>query len=228
MTSLEQLTQSYAHKTDDYFRHSRRDQLRPLLPARAPRVLEVGCGAGTTLEHLKASGFCEWTAGVELFPAAAARAREVVDLVYEGNIETLELAEIAPGSLDLILCLDVLEHLVDPWHVVARLRALLRPGGLLIASLPNVQHHTVVLPLLLRGEWSYGPFGLLDRTHLRFFTHKTAVALLASSGMQVEVVLPVGLAWTFAKRLARLVTFGRLDGLLTFQYLLRARNPVTP
>jgi 2-polyprenyl-3-methyl-5-hydroxy-6-metoxy-1,4-benzoquinol methylase len=226
MTDLEQLTQSYAHKTDDYFRHSRRGQLLPLLPAHASRVLEIGCGAGTTLEHLKASGLCDWTAGVELFPAAAEDARQCVDLVYEGNIETLELPGIAAGSLDLVLCLDVLEHLVDPWQVVARLRSLLKPGGLLIASLPNVQHHTVTLPLLLRGEWTYGGFGLLDRTHLRFFTRKTAIQLLESSGMRVDAVHPVGLSWTLAKRLVRMVTFGRLDGLLAFQYLLRARNPV--
>jgi 2-polyprenyl-3-methyl-5-hydroxy-6-metoxy-1,4-benzoquinol methylase len=227
MSDLDSITQSYASKTDDYFHHSRRDQILPLLPAKCARILEIGCGAGTTLAHLKDTGVCDWVGGVELFPSAAAEAAGVLDFVRQGNIETLEL-DIEPKSLDVVLCLDVLEHLVDPWATVRKLTLLLKPGGMLIASLPNVRHIRVILPLLIRGEWNYGAFGLLDRTHLRFFTRSTATALLETGGLRVDRVLPIGLEWTPMKRLVRATTFGKLDDLLTFQYLLRAAAPQQP
>ena len=224
MSDLDSLTQSYASKTHDYFHHSRRDQILPLLPAQCERILEVGCGAGTTLAHLKASGIAKWIGGVELFPSAAAEAAEVLDYIRQGNIETLELG-LDAGSLDVVLCLDVLEHLVDPWATIRKLTALLRPGGMLIASLPNVRHIKVVMPLLLRGEWTYGSFGLLDRTHLRFFTRGTATQLIETAGLRVDAIRPIGLAWTPLKRFVRAVTLGQLDDLLTFQYLLRGVMP---
>ena len=224
MSELDSLTQSYATKTEDYFHHSRRDQILPLLPARCDRILEVGCGAGTTLVHLKSTGAAAWVGGVELFPTAAAEAASVLDYIRQGNIETLDLG-LESGSLDVVLCLDVLEHLVDPWETVRKLTALLKPGGMLIASLPNVRHIKVVMPLLLRGEWTYRSFGLLDRTHLRFFTRATATQLIETAGLHVDAIRPIGLAWTPMKRLVRAVTMGRLDDLLTFQYLLRGVMP---
>lgn len=225
MSELDSLTQSYAAKTDDYFHHSRRDQILPLLPKHCDRILEVGCGAGTTLVHLKATGVATWVGGVELFPTAAAEAAQVLDWARQGNIESMVL-DLEPGSLDVVLCLDVLEHLVNPWETVAKLTALLKPGGMLIASLPNVRHIKVIMPLLLRGEWTYAPYGLLDRTHLRFFTRSTATQLIESAGLRVTAIDPIGLAWTPMKRLVRAVTLGRLDDLLTFQYLLRGVKPV--
>ncbi len=88
----------------------------------------------------------------------------------------------------MILALDVLEHLVDPWTVVAKLDRLLRPGGVLVASIPNVRHHSVVVPLLFKGGWRYLPMGPLDRTHLRFFTRSTAIELVETSGMRVDKI----------------------------------------
>ncbi len=226
MSELDSLTESYAAKSDDYFHHSRLDQILPLLPTQCDRILEVGCGAGTTLVHLKGTGLCNWIGGVELFPAAAAEAADLLDYVRQGNIETLELG-IHPGSIDVVLCLDVLEHLVDPWATIRKLTTLLKPGGILIASLPNVRHIKVVIPLLLRGEWTYGPFGLLDRTHLRFFTRATATELIQTAGLRVDLIRNIGLEWTPAKRLVRAITFGKLDDLLTFQYLLRGIMPAS-
>lgn len=225
MSELDTLTKSYASKTDDYFHHSRLDQILPLLPSKCGRILEVGCGAGSTLVQLKSAGTCKWIGGVELFPSAAAEAACVLDYVQEGNIETLTL-DIETASLDVVLCLDVLEHLVDPWETIRKLARLLKPGGMLVASLPNVRHVKVVLPLLMRGEWAYGSFGLLDKTHLRFFTRATAIELIQTGGLRVDAIRPIGLDWTAAKRFVRAVTFGRFDDLLTFQYVLRGIKPI--
>jgi 2-polyprenyl-3-methyl-5-hydroxy-6-metoxy-1,4-benzoquinol methylase len=209
----------YADKTDDYFGHAR-TVVVPLLPAgRVDRILDVGCGRGDTLAYLRAQGRCTWTCGVELFPEAGEAARDRLDEMHIGNIEHLELP-IPPASLDVVLCLDVLEHLIDPWATAARLAALLKPGGVLIASIPNVRHFRVVLPLLFRGSWKYADFGLMDRTHLRFFTKASAIELLESAGLTVDAVRTSGME-SLSKRALAAASFGALEPFFVFQYLLR-------
>jgi SAM-dependent methyltransferase len=214
---------AYASKIDSYFRHAR-SEIVPLVPHGAQRVLEIGCGAGATLAMLKARGLAGWTAGVELTPGAAAVARGVVDEVYEGSIEAIELP-IADGSLDVVLCLDVLEHLVDPWAVVRRVQRLVRPGGAIIASIPNVRHESVLRGLVWRGEWTYTDEGLLDRTHLRFFTRASAVALMESAGARLSGVAVTGIVPGSKRWWADRLTFGWFRDVLAFQYLIRVTVP---
>jgi 2-polyprenyl-3-methyl-5-hydroxy-6-metoxy-1,4-benzoquinol methylase len=217
------LAQEYSTKSATYFGSVRTDILQ-LLDGPRERVLEIGCGTGDTLAYLKAHGLCTWAGGVELFPAAAAEARNRVDRLYEGNIETM-VFDLEPESIDAILCLDVLEHLVDPWAVVRKLDALLRPGGILIASIPNVRHFKVLFPLIFGARWDYAESGLLDRTHLRFFVRRTAVALLECSGLQVDAVQANGpLVPGSPLALLNRLTFSLFQGFLDFQYLIRARK----
>src|SRR5208283_1393393 len=117
----------------EYFIYTRKEIL-PLIPDVVSKVLDIGCGAGNRLAWIKSLRNCVWVGGVELSSDAAMQARQKLDEVYVGNIEIMDLP-IANGSLDLILCLDVLEHLVDPWSTVFRLQELLKPGGALIASI---------------------------------------------------------------------------------------------
>lgn len=176
--------QSYADKDTTYFNNARKD-IESLLSAKAARVLEVGCGSGATLAWLKATGRCESTTGIELFEGAAQQARTCVDNVYCGPAERM-LLELPEGEqFDLVLCLDVLEHMVDPWEFLSALQPYLRPGGQLIVSVPNVRFIGVLGPLMFRGEWRYRDAGVLDRTHLRFFTRSSAVQLVASGGMSI-------------------------------------------
>ena len=211
----------YEDKAQQYFNRVRTDILH-LLPPHVEQVLEVGCGEGDTLEHLRVSGRCRTTYGVELFPEAARVARGRVDRLYEGNIEQLELP-LAPASIDAILCLDVLEHLIDPWSVIRKLHSLLKPGGIIIASIPNVRHFSVVLPLLFKGRWDYTSSGLLDKTHLRYFTKRSAVALMECSGLRVDTVEGTGLAGPRA-RLIQMLTLSLARPWLEVQFLVRARR----
>lgn len=212
----------YEDKQDNYFSFVRKD-IEPLLPRRAGRVLEVGCGGGATLAWLKASGRAGWVVGIELFADAAAVARTRLDELHEGDVDQ-HIDRLAPGSFDLILCLDVLEHLVDPWSTLKRLQSLLRPGGQLIASLPNVRHHSVILPLLLSGKWRYETAGIMDRTHLRFFSRATAIDLLQQAGLQLHAERST-YAWGSWDKWKDLLSFGLLRNFLSFQYLLSARKP---
>lgn len=176
---------AYVHRFGDYHLQPRPD-LQPLVPARARRVLDVGCGKGEFGARLKArGGVSVW--GIELDPQAAAVARTRLDRVVVGDVETISLAVDAP--FDCIICGDVLEHLRDPWQTVRRLADWLAEGGVFIASLPNVQHWAIVEELA-RGRWEYLPEGILCLTHLRFFTRRSAVALLTQAGLGVSAVHP--------------------------------------
>lgn len=222
---MDSVNKLYTSKDVGYF-DSVRKEIQPLLPRNRDRVLEVGCGSGATLQWLKSEMGCGWVGGVELTEDAAGRARERLDFFLEGNIEKIELP-FDNSSLDLILCLDVLEHLVDPWLMVKRLSLLLKPGGALIVSLPNICHRDVMMPLLLRNRWDYEPSGILDRTHLRFFTKKTAIELLAQGGLRVDkieaiVAINKGLKSWFFEWVINPLTLHILHRFFVRQYMVRA------
>jgi len=172
-----------AQHAADYFGHIR-TEIAPLLPEASRRVLELGCGGGGTMQWLRAARPVERAVGLELDPSAAARARQVFDAVREVDLNQ-QRPDLGDERFDLVLALDVLEHLVDPWSTLRWVRETLVPGGTLIVSLPNVAHYSVVLPLALKGAWDYADEGLLDRTHLRFFNRATARALVEQAGFVV-------------------------------------------
>jgi 2-polyprenyl-3-methyl-5-hydroxy-6-metoxy-1,4-benzoquinol methylase len=213
------LQDKYETKTGNYYDNYRQDIL-PLMPDHVSRVLEIGCGTGNTLAYLKANGYCDWICGVELFPDAASQAVTKLDRLYQTNIEERELP-IESGSIDLILCLDVLEHLVDPHQVVAYLDHLLVPGGVIIASIPNVRHKSVVMPLVFKNQWNYIDGGVLDHTHLRFFVKDTAIDLMRSSGLQLEKCAGSHFYADRWDRLLNQLTFSVFHSFLFKNYLIK-------
>ena len=216
-------TQDYSAKGGDYFGNVR-SEIAPLLPAHATRVLDVGCGAGATLQWLQQQGRCSTTVGIELFVAAAEVARGRVDELRVGNAESIIDGAFEPASFDLVLCLDVLEHMIDPWAFVAQVQRLLKPGATLIASIPNVRHLRVVLPLLLAGRWRYEESGILDRTHLRFFTQGSALTLVTPPGMQLTQWLRRLPPLRSKSGVANLLTLYLLRDLFTMGFLIAARK----
>jgi 2-polyprenyl-3-methyl-5-hydroxy-6-metoxy-1,4-benzoquinol methylase len=150
------------------------------------RVLDVGCFCGGTGRWLKARFPGVEVIGIEYLAPAAAKARGIYDRVIEAPIEELNFDQegLAPGSFDAIVAADVLEHLVNPWTV---LRPLLAAQGAIYVSLPNVRNLNVLMRLA-RGEWRYAGAGILDVSHLRFFTRAQAVEMLAETGWRVEEI----------------------------------------
>jgi len=189
---------------EDYYSHPR-PEVRALVPPAARLVVDVGCGAGALGAALKAERPGIQVRGIEVSPEAAARAAEVLDAV-----EVSAAAGIPPSwpAPDCIILADVLEHMVDPWTALRDWGSCLRDGGHVVISLPNVAHVSV-LAGLWRGRWDYEEEGLLDRTHLRFFTRETAIELVEGAGLEVEelrraVRLPGGrIAGTFLRWLIR-------------------------
>lgn len=158
------------------------------VPATARHVLEVGCGAGQFARaYLRRNPLAVYR-GVELFEEAALQAADCLDSVTQGNIESPEvLARLDAAScgqpFDTVVFGDVLEHLVDPWRVLETLAARCTPDAACIVCVPNVSHWSLLVQQL-RGRWDYADAGLLDRTHLRFFTLSTLQAMLRQSGWQ--------------------------------------------
>lgn len=204
-----------------YFSRARREVL-PLLPAAPGRYLEIGCGTGATLAFLREQGRVAWCAGVEYDAEAARQAAGHVDLLRTGDVEGMDLP-VEPGSIDVVLCLDVLEHLRDPWAMLGRVRPLLRPGGTLVVSLPNIRNYKVLARLAFADRFDYADAGILDRTHLRFFTRSTAAEMLRGQGFTVDAVRPLGLKPRKLKWWLNRLSGGALSGLLAEQFLLRAR-----
>jgi 2-polyprenyl-3-methyl-5-hydroxy-6-metoxy-1,4-benzoquinol methylase len=215
--------QSYVDKTDGYFAFARKE-IDQLLPPQCGRVLEVGCGSGATLGWLRQTKRSSHTVGIEIFEAAALSARAHVDEVSCLDFEKEDLPD-GHGRFNLVLCLDVLEHMVNPWAVVDRLVVdYLAPGGTLIVSLPNVRHYSVAIPLLFQGRWEYQGAGLLDRTHLRFFTRDTALRLVSHMDLEAVHCVGSGFEWGTRKSIFNALTVGFFKDLLTYQYLLCARK----
>jgi predicted TPR repeat methyltransferase len=148
------------------------------------RILDVGAGRGKLGEAMRARG--NVVHGIELDADAARVAGARLDFVHCGDAtRTAELPEtIAAGGYDRVVFADVLEHVLDPSTLLLAARPLLRPGGEVLVSLPNVATWTMRLRLLA-GDFTYGDSGVLDRTHLRFYTRRTARALLESCGLEV-------------------------------------------
>lgn len=205
----------------DYFSHVRRD-IFPLVP-RGGVLLDLGGGDGATAAALKREGVVD-RAGVadRVRPASS----HVLDFHYCGDLEDpamLRGVSREEGPFDTILCLDILEHLSDPWSFVERLTPLLTPGGVVVASIPNVRHYAVSFPLFFRGRWTYRNAGVLDRTHLRFFVRKSAIELMVSGGLTLDAVIALAPGRRRDRFLAK-ATLGLAQNFLTRQYAIRVRR----
>jgi 2-polyprenyl-3-methyl-5-hydroxy-6-metoxy-1,4-benzoquinol methylase len=162
-----------------------RDDIVDALPRPLGSVLDVGCGSGGVGPGLRRAGATRST-GIEVVPEQAELARAHYDHVVAAPVE--EALQQLEGPFDTILCLDVLEHLVDPERVLRDLRALAAPGGRLQVSLPNARHFSLVRDLVLKGTFGYTDWGHRDRTHVRWFTRRDIVAALGRTGWVVQRV----------------------------------------
>jgi 2-polyprenyl-3-methyl-5-hydroxy-6-metoxy-1,4-benzoquinol methylase len=190
------------------------------------RVLDVGCSAGYLSERLVDRG--STVVGLELDPEAAVRARGVCEQVLVGDVETMELP-LEPNSFDTIVCGDLIEHLRDPGAFLARVRPLLRPGGRLALTTPNVANWTIRLQLLF-GRFEYTERGILDRTHTHLFTRGSLIAVVEAAGYVVDAVdftVPVPKIGERIPGLERVAhALGSLrPQLFAFQFVLAATRP---
>ncbi len=186
----------------DYYGEAREDIL-PYLPPDAAEVLDVGCGRGMTGALVQDRLGCRVT-GIELNPEVAADAAERLHRVIVGDVETLDLGD----RFDAVVATELFEHLSYPETFLRKMAELLRPGGRIVLSVPNVGHYSIVEDLLA-GRWDYVPMGLLCYTHFRFFTRATLESWIERAGFSsYEIVAQKG---ELPARLAALETVLEVD-----------------
>jgi 2-polyprenyl-3-methyl-5-hydroxy-6-metoxy-1,4-benzoquinol methylase len=196
-------------------------------------VLDVGCAVGYIGEFLRRNGQDRWLAGIEIDPGAAEKARPHYDQVIVGSIDDLAVWNQLRQPVDVMIFGDVLEHTADPIGVLRMARTKLADGGRIVVSIPNIGYLKVRIQLL-RGNFDYEDWGIMDRTHLRFFTMRTAVEMLQQGGFTVvhrEGVhgypLPDGLhgaarLWARSKRRIRAVLTEMRPTVFAYQFILVA------
>lgn len=207
----------YAEKPEAYFARARADIVAELPANAGACILEIGCGSGITGSLAKAKGKAGRYVGVELFPAASDQARDVLDEVHTGDVEHMELPW-RHESFDAVILSEVLEHLCEPWALMKRLAPLVRRGGRVYASSPNVSHWRVLRELSM-GRFPQADQGVFDRTHMRWFTPATYKAMMEDAGFVVDRVGPLTPFSTRTKMISRL-SGGRLDHLFMTQIML--------
>lgn len=195
----------------------------------AMEILEVGCSSGYVGATLVAKG--HRVTGVEVDPVAAEAARTVLHEVHTGAADGFFAAH-PQRRYDAIVLGDVLEHMVDPAATLRHCVAHLADGGAVVVSLPCIAHGSV-RAMLLEGRWDYADYGLLDRTHLRFFSRKGMVELLSAADLRITrlhaTTMPIEMAgreYGMALRPESIAAVEMLaggDDLLDFQYVAQAR-----
>ncbi|MFP4501914.1 MAG: glycosyltransferase [Candidatus Hydrogenedentota bacterium] len=169
-----------------------RPELLPFVPRNARRLLDVGCASGHFGCMVKSHTNIEEVVGVELVEHAYEKSRRVLDRVFLGDLETMDLPY-PDDYFDCITCADVLEHMIEPGAVLKKLRRMLSPEGILIISIPNVRYHAI-FSTITSGRFSYMDRGILDRTHLRFYTRETLRDMLTQAGFDVIKLAPLSCA----------------------------------
>lgn len=171
----------YSRKPGDYFSHQR-IELLDFLPKQYNTVLDVGCGDGSFLNLLQGENRELW--GIELVEKQAKKAAKEFKNILLGPVEE-NLSKLPENHFDVIFFNDVLEHLSDPYGILEQVKKYLTKEGLVISSIPNIRYHSALKSLLFNRDWKYESHGIMDKTHLRFFTGKSILRMYKEAGYTV-------------------------------------------
>jgi len=205
-----------------YYSQSRPEMLA-LVPVGAGRILDVGCGAGTFGVGLQERLPKARIFGVELFPEVAAKAPDCYEKVFVGDVDSV-MKTLPDATYDLIVFNDLLEHLVDPRICLRECQRLLAPGGKILSSIPNMRFWPALSDLIFQADWKYRDAGVMDETHLRFFTQKSIRRMFDECGYDVELMQGINKTWIFSWRWRILNSFmlGGLQDCLYPQFAVLA------
>lgn len=201
-----------------YFLHER-SEILPFVPVNAKFALDVGCAAGSFGFNLKKNFNCKvW--GIEPNAEAAKVAEEKLDRVF--NCFFTNDINLEDQKFDVIFFNDVLEHLVNPWEALAVASKHLNHDGCIIASIPNILHFETMFKILRERDWKYEDQGVMDKTHLRFFTKKSMIRLFNESGFHVQMIQGINPYFFRFVYYLNKFTFNRFDELKYPQFLIKA------
>lgn len=196
----------------------------PFIPVTAKRILDIGCSTGGFGAKVKQKYHRIEFWGIEPHEEAAKEADKVLDKVISNPFEN-NMPELEGERFDVIVFNDVLEHLVEPGAVLKVCKNYLTPEGVILASIPNVLYFPVFFnQIILREDWKYTDEGILDNTHLRFFTKKSIIRLFEESGFSVTNVCGINRYVPFYYWLFNLITFNKIKEWRYRQYAVVAKR----
>jgi 2-polyprenyl-3-methyl-5-hydroxy-6-metoxy-1,4-benzoquinol methylase len=212
---------THGHKPDWYYACPRKEMLK-YVPEASRTVLDVGCGEGLFGHALQQQVAGREVWGIEIDPIAAGEAEGQIDKVLVGDVETV-LSGLPEGHFDCVVFNDVLEHLVDPESVLRKITRYMTPNGIVVCSIPNVRYFPVLFRLILRKEWRYVDNGVLDRTHLRFFTIKSIQQMFEELRYDVLTIDGINRLNTWRPKVASVLSLGLFSDCRNKQYACVAR-----
>lgn len=209
-------------KENGYF-HGQRQEMLKFIPEKAIRILEVGCGEGTFCQKLQRPDREIW--GVEMNPDAAQKATEVCTFVLTGDFNEI-YTQMPKNHFDCIIFNDVLEHIYAPWDTVKLVKTLLSPSGVLVTSIPNFRFISNLIEIIIHGEFRYRPEGgILDDTHLRFFTNKSMKSLFEEQGYKLILQEGIGERNDWKMILLNSMSFGKMND-SRFRQFVNVAKPI--
>lgn len=177
------IEEMYINKNENYF-SLERQIFKNAVTSSNLKILDIGCGTGILGAYFKKIQNCT-VYGVEINESAYKEAILNLDKVIKGNIELIELP-FEKSSFDIIIMGDVLEHLINTISSLKKLQYFLKDDGRILISVPNIRHWKIMLKLLFQDSWKYESSGILDYTHMRFFTKKSLIELLKDNDINVS------------------------------------------
>jgi 2-polyprenyl-3-methyl-5-hydroxy-6-metoxy-1,4-benzoquinol methylase len=205
----------------DAYYNQEKQFLFHLIPDGPNVVMDCGCAAGRVGKKLLELKKASEVIGVEIFESAAKDAMESYKRVHVGDIEEMDLDY--EDYFDLVICGDILEHLKEPRKVVERIHRMLKSGGQLICCVPNIRYWRIWHEVVFKGDFRYAKEGIMDQTHLRFFTSLSLKRMLTDASFTVEysgMKMAVGPKQQAFDRM----TFGLFKEFLGFQIIMSARK----
>lgn len=177
---------NYNEKGLDYFSNSRVDVIKLVESNPNNRILEIGASGAYTLYALKKMGKASYVVGIDLFELPNSRQKDSeIDYFGIDDISKCNLS-FEKESFDVIICADVLEHLLNPLEVLTYVKSFLKKGGQLIISLPNIRNFRALNKIIFKGTFEYTESGVMDYTHLRFFCKKDMEKLIEDAGLEIN------------------------------------------
>lgn len=219
MTSAGNL-KDFKQQPDDYCKRHRHE-MEDFLPQSIKTILDIGCGSGAFGEALKEKiGTEVW--GVEINNKAAEEATKRLDKVLIGDICDLYF-QLPDGYFDCIVFNDVIEHLTNPYKVLVQIKSKLNSNGVVLCSIPNVRYYENLFNLLIRKQWKYEEQGILDKTHLRFFTERSIKNMFDMLGYEILKIKGINPTRNWKVRFLKWITFGWLSDILYIQFGCQVR-----
>lgn len=219
--SYTNLSDQYSNKVEGYYEFTRPEML-PYIPANAKTILEVGCSGGRFGRSLRETRpeIVVW--GIEPDTESAERAKENLNHVICSTFEP-KMSELDGKRFDCIIFNDVLEHLVNPDKALKTCHEYLNENGVVVASIPNILFFYQIKQILMEQDWKYENAGIMDNTHLRFFTKKSIIRLFEESGYNIEKIEGINSYPGRVYRLANIFFLGKLHDWRYVQFAVQAK-----